>query len=240
MKDVCPFPSCLPCRPCGSHVMILTVFLDVLILVSVKTFVLFFVLTVVVVLDVIVMVVIVVLVAFVVVHFFSMLLWWQSCSFGSYDPCGSCGPRGRYLGEFSPRRGTCPCDGRSRCARYGRSTFLSAVVLMAVVVVIFLPIVGPVLVLVVAVVVAVVVVLVVMVIVLVFAVVLIVVVVVMFLGDVEIMVAVFVAMMVVVVWVIVAVVVELVVKGQRLLRSSRATETIQNYLVKFSVSSLPT
>lgn len=56
MKDVCPFPSCLPCRPCGSHVMILTVFLDVLILVSVKTFVLVFVLTVVVVLDVIVMV----------------------------------------------------------------------------------------------------------------------------------------------------------------------------------------
>lgn len=67
MKDVCPFPSCLPCRRCGSHIMILTVFLDV---VSVKTFVLVFVLTVVVVLDVIVMVVIVVLVAFVVVHFF--------------------------------------------------------------------------------------------------------------------------------------------------------------------------
>ena len=111
-----------------------------------------------------------------------MLLLWQSCSFGSYDPCGSCGPRGRYLGEFSPRRGTCPCDGRSRCARYGRSTFLPAVVLMTVVVVIFLPIVGPVLALVVAVVVAVVVVLVVMVIVLVFVVVLIVVVVVMFLG----------------------------------------------------------
>ena len=70
MKDVCPFPSCLPCRPCGGHVMILTVFLDVLILLSVKTFVLVFVVTVVVVLDVIVMVVIVVLVAFVVVHFF--------------------------------------------------------------------------------------------------------------------------------------------------------------------------
>lgn len=54
------------------------------------------------------------------------------------------------------------------------------------------------------------------------------------------MVAVFVAMMVVVVRVIVAVVVELVVKGKRLLRSSRAPEMIQTYLVKFSVSSLPT
>lgn len=72
------------------------------------------------------------------------------------DPCGSCGPRGRYLGEFSPRSGTCPFDGRSRCGRHGRSTFLAPVVLMAAVVVIFLPIVGPVLILVVALVVAVV------------------------------------------------------------------------------------
>ena len=91
MKDVCPFPSCFPCRPCGGHVMILTVVLSLLILVSditlvpgdmtsgemtfgrlnrLPTFVPVIVLTVVVVLDVIVMVVIVVLVAFMVVHFF--------------------------------------------------------------------------------------------------------------------------------------------------------------------------
>ena len=91
MKDVCPFPSCVPCRPCGGHVMILTVVLSLLILVSditlvpgdmtsgemtfgrlnrLPTFVPVIVLTVVVVLDVIVMVVIVVIVAFVVVHFF--------------------------------------------------------------------------------------------------------------------------------------------------------------------------
>lgn len=150
------------------------------------------------------------------------------------DPCGSCGPRGRYLGEFSPRGGTCPCDGRSRCGRHGRSTFLAPVVLMAAVVVMFLPIVGPVLVLEATLVVAVVVVLVVMVMVLVFVVVLIVVVVVMFLGDVEIMVVV-----VVVVKVIVAVVVELVVKGQCLIGSSRAPQMIQTHLVKFSVSSRP-